>query len=78
MFSCETFKNTLFEVCERLLLETVLSLGLPFLIIYGFVCQFSFVTIDIATIRSSRPVVLCEKRCSKNFNLKTPALTTQF
>ena len=44
MFSCETyeiFKNTYFEICERLLLKPAVSLGLFFLIIYVFVWQFS-------------------------------------
>ena len=31
------------------------------IIIYGFVCQTPFTTIDTATVRSSCPVVFCEK-----------------
>ena len=70
MFSCETyklFKNTLFEVCERLLLKPVLSLGLPFLVIYVLLANSPFTTIDTATIRSYCPLVLCEKGVPTNF-----------
>ena len=70
MFSCETyklFKNTWFEVCERLLLKPVLSLGLPFLVIYVLLANSPFTPIDTATIRSYCPVVLCEKGVPTNF-----------
>ena len=80
MFSCETykiFKNAQFEVCERLLLKAVLSLGLPFLMIYGFVCHVSLRYYCYIQKQSSGGAL--RKTCSnkfRKFHKKTPALKT--
>ena len=37
------------------------------IVIHSFGCQFSFTTIDTAIIRSSRPVVFCNKEVFTNF-----------
>ena len=83
MFSCETyeiFKNTYFEICERLLLKPALSLGLFFLIIYVFVWQFSLHSYWYCYIQKQSSGGALRKRCSNKFRKfhKAPALKTRF
>ena len=84
MFSCETyeiFKNIIFEVCERLFLKPVLSLGLPFLIIYSFVYQFSLHYYWYCYNQKQSSGDALRKMCSnefRKFHKKTSALKTRF
>ena len=77
----EIFKNTEFEVCERLLLKPVLSRGLPFLITYtsrsnlyicfsfciSFVCRFCLQYYWYRYNQKQSSGCVLQKKCSWKF-----------